>query len=237
MLHALKATRDAINKRRDTPGYFLFVGTGSHRARVQELAIKGNQAFNGAVTHEFPVLDKDFVEYVLEQARPQLGSKTPSLAVTAEAFKRMGSRPEELLKALNLVRGLPAEANPDEHLPTIAEALGASAADLEIRKIEAYGPLAVAIFGRICSEEARGKGVFTADAMKDYAAQIGREVTSQEIQGVINLMMTANLLMRVSHGQYGATDSFVEKAWDARPRVGDILPPDPNLAKGFVGHG
>jgi len=237
MLHALKATRDAINKRPDTPGYFLFVGTGSHRARVQELAIKGNQAFNGAVTHEFPVLDKDFVEYVLEQARPQLGSKTPSLAVTAEAFKRMGSRPEELLKALNLVRGLPAEANPDEHLPTIAEALGASAADLEIRKIEAYGPLAVAIFGRICSEEARGKGVFTADAMKDYAAQIGREVTSQEIQGVINLLMTANLLMRVSHGQYGATDSFVEKAWDARPRVGDILPPDPNLAKGFVGHG
>ena len=33
MLHALKAARDAINTRLATPGYFLFVGTGSHRAR------------------------------------------------------------------------------------------------------------------------------------------------------------------------------------------------------------
>ena len=37
LLHALKAARDAINTRPGTPGYFLFIGTGSHRARVQEL--------------------------------------------------------------------------------------------------------------------------------------------------------------------------------------------------------
>ena len=69
MLHALKATHDAINTRPHTPGYFLFVGTGSHRARVRELAIKGNEAFNGAVAHDFPVLGSDFVEYVLSQVK------------------------------------------------------------------------------------------------------------------------------------------------------------------------
>jgi hypothetical protein len=223
MLHALKAARDAINTRPRTPGYFLFVGTGSHRARVQELAVKGNQAFNGAVTHEFPVLGEDFVAYVLQQVQHQLGDRTPSLAVTAVAFKRMGSRPEELIKALNVLRSLPPGANPDEHLPTIAESLGAAAADVEIQKVEAFGPLAEAVFTRICSKV---KGMFTADALKEYSSRIGRAVTTQEIQGIIALMTAANLLMRVKHGQYEITDSFVEKAWLERTWTGSLLRPD-----------
>lgn len=220
MLHALKATRDAINTRPQTPGYFLFVGTGSHRARVQELSIKGNQAFNGAVTHDFPVLGMDFVEYVLKQVQPQLGDKGPSVAVAGEAFQRMGSRPEELMKALNILRGLPAGANPDEHLPTIAQTLGAAAADVEIQKIEAFGPLAEAIFTRICSNV---KGVFTADALKEYSSQIGRDVSTQEVQSTIGLLTSDNLIMRLGHGHYGATDTFVEQAW--RGRSGGLLQP------------
>ena len=226
MLHALKAARDAINTRPGTPGYFLFVGTGSHRARVQELSLKGNQAFNGAVTHEFPVLGLEFVEYVLQQVKPQLGVMAPSARVTEEAFKRMGSRPEELMKALNVLRALPQGANPDEHLPTIAQSFGAAAADIELQKIEAFGPLAQAIFSRICSIGGNVKGVFTADALKEYSTQIGREATAQEVQGVIGLMTSANLLMRVKHGHYGVTDSFVEKAWGTRLQAGKLLRPD-----------
>ncbi|MEO7952956.1 MAG: AAA family ATPase [Polaromonas sp.] len=225
MLHALKAARDAINTRPATPGHFLFVGTGSHRARVQELTLKGNQAFNGAVTHEFPVLGRDFVEHVLAQVRPQLGAMAPSASVTEEAFKRMGSRPEELMKALNVLRALPHGANPDEHLPTIAQAFGAAAADIELQKIEGFGPLAQAVFSRICSIGGDVKGVFTAEAMKDYAAQIGRDTTPQEVQGVIGLMTSANLLMRIKHGHYGVTDSFVEKAWGMRLQADALLPP------------
>ena len=225
MLHALKAARDAINTRPATPGHFLFVGTGSHRARVQELTLKGNQAFNGAVTHEFPVLGRDFVEHVLAQVRPQLGAMAPSASVTEEAFKRMGSRPEELMKALNVLRALPHGANPDEHLPTIAQAFGAAAADIELQKIEGFGPLAQAVFSRICSIGGDVKGVFTAEAMKDYAEQIGRDTTPQEVQGVIGLMTSANLLMRIKHGHYGVTDSFVEKAWGMRLQTDALLPP------------
>ena len=226
MLHALKAARDAINTRPATPGHFLFVGTGSHRARVQELTLKGNQAFNGAVTHEFPVLGRDFVEHVLAQVRPQLGAMAPSASVTEEAFKRMGRRPEELMKALNVLRALPHGANPDEHLPTIAQAFGAAAADIELQKIEGFGPLAQAVFSRICSIGGDVKGVFTAEAMKDYTAQIGRDTTPQEVQGVIGLMTSANLLMRIKHGHYGVTDSFVEKAWGMRLQADALLPPN-----------
>ena len=227
LLHALKAARDAINTRPGTPGHFLFIGTGSHRARVQELTLKGNQAFNGAVTNEFPVLGRDFIDYVLAQVGPQLGAMLPSAEVTEAAFRSMGSRPEELMKALNVLRSLPPDALPDEHLPTIAQSLGAAAADVELQKVEAMGPLAEAVFSRICSIGGDVKGVFTGEALKAYAAQIGREVTAQEVQGIIGAMTSANLLMRVKHGHYGVTDPFVEKAWMNRLQADQLLRASP----------
>ncbi|MCO5357694.1 AAA family ATPase [Acidovorax kalamii] len=227
LLHALKAARDAINTRPGTPGHFLFIGTGSHRARVQELTLKGNQAFNGAVTNEFPVLGRDFIDYVLAQVGPQLGAMLPSAEVTEAAFRSMGSRPEELMKALNVLRSLPPDALPDEHLPTIAQSLGAAAADVELQKVEAMGPLAEAVFSRICSIGGDVKGVFTGEALKAYATQIGREVTAQEVQGIIGAMTSANLLMRVKHGHYGVTDPFVEKAWMNRLQADQLLRASP----------
>ena len=227
LLHALKAARDAINTRPGTPGHFLFIGTGSHRARVQELTLKGNQAFNGAVTNEFPVLGRDFIDYVLAQVGPQLGAMLPSAEVTEAAFRSMGSRPEELMKALNVLRSLPPDALPDDHLPTIAQSLGAAAADVELQKVEAMGPLAEAVFSRICSIGGDVKGVFTGEALKAYAAQIGREVTAQEVQGIIGAMTSANLLMRVKHGHYGVTDPFVEKAWMNRLQADQLLRASP----------
>ena len=146
----------------------------------------------------------------------------------------MGSRPEELMKALNVLRELPEGANANEHLPTIAQSLAAAAADVEIQKVEALGPLAEAVFSRICSIGGNVKGGFTADALKEYSVKTGREVTAQEVQSVINLMTSANLLMRVSHGHYGVTDSFVEKAWVARLQADNLLrsdaPPDRGAA-------
>ncbi|MBT9514979.1 MAG: ATP-binding protein [Acidovorax sp.] len=229
LLHALKAARDAINTRPGTPGHFLFIGTGSHRARVQELTLKGNQAFNGAVTNEFPVLGRDFIDYVRAQVRPQLGAMLPSAEVTEAAFRSMGSRPEELMKALNVLRSLPPDALPDAHLPTIAQSLSAAAADVELQKVEAMGPLAEAVFSRICSIGGDVKGVFTGEALKAYAAQIGREATAQEVQGIIGMMTSANLLMRVKHGHYGVTDPFVEKAWMTRLQADQLLRAAPQL--------
>ena len=155
----------------------------------------------------------------------QLGVMAPSAGVTEAAFKRMGSRPEELMKALNVLRALPQGANPDEHLPTIAQSFGAAAADIELQKIEAFGPLAQAVFSRICGIGGNVKGVFTADALKEYSARIGREATTQEVQGVLGLMTSANLLMRVKHGHYGVTDGFVEKAWGTRLQADTLLKP------------
>ena len=69
MLLALKAARDAINHRPGTPGHFIFVGTGSHRALVSELSARRNQAFVGATSIAYPVLDADYVTHLLERLR------------------------------------------------------------------------------------------------------------------------------------------------------------------------
>ena len=90
MLLALKAARDEINTKPDSPGHFLFLGTGSHRARVRELTIKGQQAFNGAMSEDFPVLEGDFVEWLLKEA--DLGPRAPSLEATIDCFTRLGRR-------------------------------------------------------------------------------------------------------------------------------------------------
>ena len=158
-----------------------------------------------------------------QEAVTQLGAMLPSANATETAFRSMGSRPEELMKALNVLRSLPPDALPDEHLPTIAQSLGAAAADVELQKVEAMGPLAEAVFSRICSIGGDVKGVFTGEALKAYAAQIGREVTAQEVQGIIGAMTSANLLMRVKHGHYGVTDPFVEKAWMNRLQADQLL--------------
>ena len=67
--------------------------------------------------------------------------------------------------------------------------------------------------------------MFTADALKAYSAWISREAPAQEVQGVLGLMALANLLMRVKHGHYEVTDSFVEKAWGTRLQAGTLLKP------------
>jgi hypothetical protein len=88
------------------------------------------------------------------------------------------------------------------------------------------GPLAEAVFSRICNIGGNVKGSFTAPTLREFSAQLGREVTPGDVQGVINLLTSANLLMRVGHGVYGVTDSFVEKAWVARLQAEDILRTD-----------
>jgi hypothetical protein len=146
LLLALKAARDAINPRPDTPGYFLFIGTGSHRAQVSELTAKRNQAFSGATSTAYPVLKGDYVEYLLNRlAATVKKEKLPSLEVAIEAFNTLGNRPEEMLKALRQL--MQQEGDPDLFLPVIASTLRSAAASIELEKVELLGSLAQAIFG------------------------------------------------------------------------------------------
>lgn len=214
LLLGLKAARDAINPRPGTPGHFIFLGTGSHRAMVSELTARRTQAFNGATSIPYPVLDADYVDFILGRITRDNVPHLPSRQAALEAFRTLGNRPEELLRALRqLNTNLPAGAGPDTTLAIIAATLRSSMADIELAKVEQLGGLAGAIFARIASTDGDARGVFSVEAAADYGKAIGREVKVDEIQPVVNELMESNLIMRRGHGLYGITDPFVQEAW------------------------
>ena len=62
--------------------------------------------------------------------------------------------------------------------------------------------------------------------MKAYSHEVGRPVQAQEVQGVLGLLTSGNLLMRVRHGHYGVTDPLVEQAWRGRMQNDRLLRSD-----------
>ncbi|QLG90705.1 ATP-binding protein [Pseudomonas yamanorum] len=212
LLLALKAARDAINPRPNTPGYFLFIGTGSHRAQVSELTAKRNQAFSGATSAAYPVLKGDYVGYLLNRlAMTVKKEKLPSREVAIEAFNTLGNRPEEMLKALRQL--MQQDGDPDVFLPVIASTLRSAAASIELEKVELLGSLAQAIFNKIASTEGDARGIFSTDAAAEYSKTVGREVRVEEIQPVVIALVAENIIMRRGHGIYAITDQFVQEIW------------------------
>ncbi|NWD47796.1 ATP-binding protein [Pseudomonas gingeri] len=212
LLLALKAARDAINPRPNTPGHFLFIGTGSHRAQVSELTAKRNQAFSGATSTPYPLLKSDYVEFLLNRlAMTVKKEKLPSLEAAVEAFNTLGNRPEEMLKALRQL--LQQDGDPDLFLPVIASTLRSAAASIELEKVEQLGSLAQAIFNKIAATEGDARGIFSIDAAAEYSKTVGREVRVEEIQPVVIALVAENIIMRRGHGIYAITDQFVQEIW------------------------
>lgn len=220
LLLALKAARDAVNPRPATPGHFIFLGTGSHRAMVSELTMRRTQAFNGATSMPYPVLDADYVDHLLDRLTQEGVSQLPSRDVALAAFRTLGNRPEEMIKALRQLQlHRPPGSDPDSYLPVIAATLRSSAADIELAKVEQLGSLAMAIFERIAGTDGDAKGIFSAEAAADYSRTLAREVKVDEIQPVVNELMEANVVMRRGHGLYSITDPFVQETWREKQRL------------------
>ena len=218
MLLALKAARDEINTRPDTPGHFLFLGTGSHRARVRELTIKGKQAFNGAMSENFPVLEKDFVQWLLAEA--ELGARAPSLEAAFECFTRLGRRPEELTKALVTLLNMPIFSNADQDLRAITEGIRQSAAAVELARVDDLGPLAQAVFAYVCDEGGQGvRKLFSGATLEAYGRVLGRVVGAEEVQKVSTMLLDENIFARDGHGIYGVSDPFVMEAYRGRAAI------------------
>ena len=222
MLIAMKAARDAVNGRAGTPGHFLFIGTGSHRAKVQELVINRNQAFLGASSMDFPLLGRDYVEFLRQRLEEANYPNLPALDVMAAGFETLGHRPEELMKALRQVIQLLPGQNADEFFPIITQTLKSSLADVEISKLEQLGSLAMVVFDRIAKSRAGVKGLYSAEALASYKAELGMEVSTGEVQQILNILHADNLVMRSGHGSYCVSDPYVQKLWEERKALSNF---------------
>ncbi len=215
LLFALKAARDAVNTRPGTPGYLLFLGTGSHKSLVADMATRRTQPFAGAVSASYEPLGADFVRWKHEQLQQMPGIKLPSQEVMYQGFVAVGQRPEELQNALVLLQARP--ESPDVAFPIICTTLAAAASEVEIATIESLGALARALFERVVQGSESGEsGLFSADALRQYAEQIGMAVDTPQVQNMVERMIAANLIHRQSHGVYAVADPFVRQAWQQR---------------------
>jgi hypothetical protein len=93
VLFALKAARDAVNTRPETPGYLLFLGTGSHKSLVADMATRRSQPFAGAVSTAYEPLGSDFVSWKKAQLEQIDGIKLPSHELMYQGFLAVGQRP------------------------------------------------------------------------------------------------------------------------------------------------
>ena len=215
LLFALKAARDAVNTRPGTPGHLLFLGTGSHKSLVADMATRRSQPFAGAVSSVYEPLGAEFVRWKHAQLEQIQGIKLPTQDVMHQGFLAVGQRPEELQNALVSLQSRPED--PDVAFPIICSTLAAAAADVEIATLESLGTLAVALFDRVAQgNEAGESGLFSADAIGQYSEQIGMAVDTPQVQNMVDRMLTANLIHRLSHGVYAAADPFVRQAWRQR---------------------
>jgi hypothetical protein len=215
LMFALKAARDAVNVRVGTPGYLLFLGTGSHKSLVADMATRRSQPFAGAVSTEYEPLGADFVGWKHEQLQQIIGIKLPTQDVIFQGFLSVGQRPEELQNALVLLQSRP--ENPDIAFPIICTTLAAVASEVEITTIKSMGELASAIFDRIvCGGEWGESGLFSAEAIKDYSELLGIVVDTPQVQNMLERLILANLIHRQSHGVYAVADPFVRQSWRQR---------------------
>ena len=222
LMQALKAARDAVNARPNTPGHFIFIGTGSHRAQVVGMTVQGKNAFEGATSVDYPTLGEDYVHYVLQSLQQEGIKVIPGQAVASHAFGLLGRRPEELPRALRALQQYqPQEA--DQYLPVIAATLKETAADMEIKKIEDLGVLACAVFNRIAQADEDVSGLFSNAALLDYAGAVGREVTADQVQRIAQLLQGFNIIVRKGYGLYAVTDPFIQQNW--RERTAALAPP------------
>lgn len=219
LLHALKAARDAVNAKPNSPGYFLFLGTGSHKSLITDMATRRSQPFTGAVTTSYEVLGKDFVQWQLARIAASHAVTLPSLEVAWAGFQVMGNRPEELLKALVQLQSV--QAPPEQAFAIICATLATAAAEVELRAIDDFGALGKAIFARVAAGKEEGvSGLFSAEALAYYAERTGSPVDTPQVQNLIDKMINANLIARAGHGIYTVADPFVRKVWLDRAALG-----------------
>lgn len=224
LLHALKAARDAVNLRPATPGHFLFLGTGSHRALLQEMATRRKEAFFGATSHDFPVLGADYVLYLFERLRRTSNTMLPSEAAAIKGFNELRNRPEDLVIALQTLNHVEASsAHPDAVFLGIVAAQRTQQADKELWALERLGPLAEVVFERIASSSGEdARGIYSSEARTAYANILGKAVSTEEVQKAVQALQAENLVMRRGHGAYTVVDPFVRQIWLERE--------DPSLA-------
>ncbi|NVZ82820.1 hypothetical protein HX836_13495 [Pseudomonas yamanorum] len=226
-MFALKAARDHLNGSNTTDGLRL-VFTGSSRDKLANLVLKSKQPFFGAHITPFPLLSRDFVEFVTDLWNQRLAATNQfNLEDMDYAFQLVGRRPEMLNKLLTEVSvGLGEASNLGELLRTGALNHQAGIWSDYESAYNDLSPLQQAVL-EVMGERTLGKQAFSPFAEKTFQdinsklelAQAEPNASTPNVQKALEVLREKELVWKANRGEYALEDSTMAEWLSNRHRL------------------
>lgn len=214
-MFALKAARDHLNGGSTADGLRL-VFTGSSRDKLANLVLKSKQPFFGAHITPFPLLGRDYVEFVTGLWNQRLAATNQfNLEDMDYAFQLVGRRPEMLNKLLTEVSvGLGEASNLGELLRTGALNHQAGIWSDYESAYNDLSPLQQAVL-EVMGERTLGKQPFSPFAEKTFLdvnsklelAQAEPNASTPNVQKALEVLREKELVWKANRGEYALEDS------------------------------
>ena len=225
-MFALKAARDHLN-RGDRPDGLRLVFTGSSRDKLANLVLKSKQPFFGASITPFPLLGRDYVEFITALWNRRLADSNQfKVEDLAYAFELVGRRPEMLNKLLAEVSvGLGEAGNLGELLRNGALNHQAGVwSDYESAWNE-LTPLQQAVL-EVMAERTLGRqpfSPFTEQTLVEVSrkleqAQAVANVNTANVQKALDALRDKELVWKANRGEYALEDTAMAE-WLARDQA------------------
>ncbi|NVN61748.1 hypothetical protein FGL97_00535 [Pseudomonas putida] len=225
-MFALKAARDHLN-RGDRPDGLRLVFTGSSRDKLANLVLKSKQPFFGASITPFPLLGREYVEFITALWNRRLAESNQfKVEDLAYAFELVGRRPEMLNKLLAEVSvGLGEAGNLGELLRNGALNHQAGVwSDYESAWNE-LTPLQQAVL-EVMAERTLGRqpfSPFTEQTLVEVSrkleqAQAVANVNTANVQKALDALRDKELVWKANRGEYALEDTSMAE-WLARDQA------------------
>lgn len=225
-MFALKAARDHLN-RGDRPDGLRLVFTGSSRDKLANLVLKSKQPFFGASITPFPLLGREYVEFITALWNRRLADSNQfKVEDLAYAFELVGRRPEMLNKLLAEVSvGLGEAGNLGELLRNGALNHQAGVwSDYESAWNE-LTPLQQAVL-EVMAERTLGRqpfSPFTEQTLIEVSrkleqAQAVANVNTANVQKALDALRDKELVWKANRGEYALEDTAMAE-WLTRDQA------------------
>ncbi|MFP5494887.1 MAG: hypothetical protein ACLGJE_01910 [Gammaproteobacteria bacterium] len=226
-MFALKAARDHLNGSSTADGLRL-VFTGSSRDKLANLVLKSKQPFFGAHITPFPLLSRDFVEFVTDLWNQRLAATNQfNLEDMDYAFQLVGRRPEMLNTLLTEVSvGLGEASNLGELLRTGALNHQAGIWSDYESAYNDLSPLQQAVL-EVMGERTLCKQAFSPFAEKTFQdvnrkleqAQVEPNASTPNVQKALEVLREKELVWKANRGEYALEDSTMAEWLSNRHRL------------------
>lgn len=186
------------------------VATGSARGKIADRVMRRNQAFYGATVETFPPLDEPFVQHLVSSMLSHRLSKErlPPALELMQAFEMLGSRPEDMRKAIHdgLIR--PEAALGDAIVAAAEEQRGRMIDELR-KQLSVLNKLQRAILKRMVKLGDTAQP-FSQDSVDSYRDETDNpRVSPASVQKALEALVENGFVWRSSRGVYVLDDRMV----------------------------